>query len=101
MTTLWPITRPGETPTVTFDFSDETTAVSNPTVTASLLNQAVADASPGSTVSGTATVVGATVLQRLSARTAQNDYLVTCTATAANGDVLKRDAILPVRDAPA
>lgn len=100
MTTLFPVKEPAEAVTVTFDFSDETAAVSSPTINVTLLNAAVADASPNAMKSGTSSVSGATVLQRFGGGLAPNDYLLTCQATAANGDTLVRDAMLPVRNAP-
>ena len=100
--TTLPAKLPGEAVTVLFDFSSETTAVSVATTTSALYTPVHADAAPSAMISGGATVSGtnpAQVLQRIAGGLADNDYLILCSATAANGDTLICPAILPVRNA--
>ena len=86
---------PGETVTVTFDFSALTTAVSAPTVVASV-SGGNADATPSAVLTGTTQLSGAKVLQQVRAGLSGTSYELLCTATAADGSVYQLADVMPV-----
>ena len=85
---------PGETITVTFDFSRLTTSVSSPSVAISV--EAGSDADPEAIRSGTPQVSGALVLQQIVAGLSGVSYHLRCTATGADGSVFVIAGTLPV-----
>jgi len=97
--TRWADKDPNETPVVEWDFSADTASVSAPSVSVSVrwFYGPSTDTAPSSILSGAATVVGAKVYQRTTGGVDKVDYLMTCTATAADGTILELPAILPVR----
>lgn len=97
--TRWPDKDPNEQVNVAFDFSAATASVSSPTISVSVRWQygPTADATPAAILSGTPTIVGAVVYQRVIGGVDKVDYLLTCTATSAAGEVLEVPAIQPVR----
>jgi hypothetical protein len=100
MSTTFPTKDPSESITVTFDFSAETTAVTAPTVTNSVMWSYTTDPSPSAMLSGSAQVSGALVLQRVLGGVDLTNYGLRCQATAANGDTLVVAGVLPVRKQP-
>jgi prolyl-tRNA editing enzyme YbaK/EbsC (Cys-tRNA(Pro) deacylase) len=101
-TKVFPHKDPGESITVTFDFSAETSSVSVPTVVVVVELPAQVDLNPSALVLGSPQVNPANpaqVFQRITGGLDGNDYGLRMTATAANGDTLLCPARLPVRNA--
>ena len=106
MVKQFPVKLPSEVVTALFDFSLETTAVTNPVVTVSVFwSVGTPDPTPSAIIFGSPTVDATTqsyVYQHIGGGLDLNDYSIRCTATAANGiDILTVPAILPVRALPA
>lgn len=76
---------PGETVTVTFDFSALATACSNPVVNISV-ESGIVDASASSMISGAPQVSGTSILQRVTGGLAGNAYKITCQIDDADGE---------------
>lgn len=97
MTTRFDEKAPGDQITVQFDFGALAAAVTSPTVSIAVLSGA--DPSASAMLDGDATVVGASVLQRIRNGVAGVDYGLVCLAS--NGDDrYSLEAVLPVRDRP-
>lgn len=77
---------PTETITVTFDFSALTSALSSPVVTCALV-AGTADSNPSAMLSGSATVNGAKVLQKIAGGLDGATYDLRCSTNAADGSV--------------
>lgn len=75
---------PGETVTVTFDFSALTASVTNPSVTATV-DSGLPDSNPAAMLSGALQIVGAKVLQQITLGQAGTNYELSCAITAADG----------------
>jgi phage gp36-like protein len=98
MTTRFPSKAPGATITLEFDFSDQATAVTSPTLAISL-HEGTDDAPLSLEQVGALTIAGAVVYARVTAGLDDVAYGLSCTAN--NGDdVLVIDAILPVQSRP-
>lgn len=76
---------PGETVTVTFDFSDLATACANPVVTIAV-ESGVVDDSAASMISGSAQISGTNILQRVVGGIAGNTYKLMCQIDDADGE---------------
>ena len=99
--TVLPAKMPGESVTVKFDFSSETSAITSPVCTVLLEKPVRADSNPAAMVLGSSQIDGtnpAQALQRFTGGLQDNDYVLLCTATAANGDTLICPARLSVRN---
>jgi hypothetical protein len=88
---------PEEIKTVTFDFSDDATALSDAIVTTSAY-AGLQDASPGD-VLGAKTLDGGKVHQRVQAGQSGTSYALRCKAIDADGEVHVAVALLPVKTA--
>ncbi len=85
---------PGETITVTFDFSGLTSSVSAPSVTAAVGGGTI-DPNPSAILSGSAQVVGAKVLQQITAGQNGTIYYLRCSAASGTNTFILSD-YLPV-----
>lgn len=93
----WPDKDPSDSIVVEFDFSAYAESVSAPVVTVQVAGDV--DPSPSSILSGSPTVEGAIVRQRLVAGLNGVDYFLQALAVV-DGNPLTVHAILPVRDRP-
>ena len=87
----------GETVIETFDFTSRLAAsetISTAVVTASVYSGT--DAAPSSVISGTATISGQKVTQKVTAGTLGVIYTLLCTITTSLGQTLSLTAFLPV-----
>ena len=92
---------PGDTVVVEFDFSPDTSTVTeDPAPTVAVTVAAGTDASPSAILLGPVTVAGGRVYQRVTAGLTGVDYALKCTA-ASGQDRYTVEAILPVRARPA
>jgi hypothetical protein len=90
----------GETRSQIFDFISRLAlaeTISTATTTAAVYSGT--DASPSSVISGSASISGTQVTQKLTAGTAGVVYLLTCTITTSAGQVLTLNAFLPITPA--
>ena len=83
---------------VRFEFAALTDTPSAPEVTVTR-HAGEADESPSAMVSGSPTISGSLVLQKLVAGTVGTDYLLRCKASAPDGSVYVLTGVLPVRSA--
>lgn len=90
--------RPSEAITITFRFARELAAgvTLSPGAVVAIAVRKGADAAPQAMLAGTPAVSGTDVLARVMGGISGVEYLITCTASTSNGDVLQLDAILPV-----
>ena len=86
---------PGETITVTFDFSTLCASVSLPSMAASVV-AGPPDATPSAILSGSPQTSGALVMQKIVAGQANTTYELRCTATAPDSSVYVLAAELPI-----
>jgi phage gp36-like protein len=100
MTTKWIDKDPGDSIVVEFDFSASATGLTGTPTIAVQVSDALADPTPADILSGTVTVVGTTVRQRIVGGITGLDYFLQCTAVSSNGDTLTIESILPVRARP-
>lgn len=90
---------PTDSIVVEFDFKDDATSVSGPTV-AVQASDATLDPNPNAIKAGAPTVIGTRVLQRIVNGVNGVDYFFQCVGTTNTGDVLTIEAVLPVRTRP-
>lgn len=89
--------RPGETITLTFDFTALTASFSNTPVVDCLFSSGYPDAVPTALLSGVPVVQGSSVLQQVVAGQSGTHYLFRCTVRAADGSsVYVLEEVLPV-----
>lgn len=81
---------------VRFEFESLTDTPSDPEVTVTR-HAGTADASPSAMVSGSPSVSGSVVLQKLVDGTVGTDYLLRCLASAPDGSKYVLTGVLPVR----
>lgn len=87
---------PAEVLEISFDFLEVTSAPITPQVT--VVNcSGVADSSPGTLLSGSPTVSGSSVVQRVVGGLAGADYLLRCQVDTATGLRFVLSRVLPVR----
>ena len=87
----------GETVTETFDFTSRLAAsetLSSPVVTAAVYSGT--DATPSAVISGSASVSGQKVTQKVTAGTSGVVYLLTCTVSTSTSQTLLLEAFLAV-----
>ena len=89
---------PEEDVFVRFEFAALTDTPSSPTVTATR-HAGAADASPSAILSGSPTVSGTQVLQKVIDGVDAADYLLRCVASAPDGSKYVLTGVLPVRTA--
>jgi hypothetical protein len=89
---------PEEDVFVVFEYAALTATPSAPTVTVTR-HAGEADASPSSTLSGSPTVSGSQVLQKIIDGTVGTDYLLRCVVDAPDGSKWVLTGVLPVRTA--
>lgn len=88
----------GETVILGFDFVNLTSTPSAPVI-AVTRHAGAADASPGAIISGSPSISGTKVLQKVVAGVTGTDYLLRCTVSAPDGSVYILAGVLPVRTA--
>lgn len=90
--------RPAEAVTITFKFARELPAGSTiaPGAAVGVTVRKGTDATPQAMLAGSPSVSGTDVLARIMGGLAGVEYLLTCTATTSDGDVLVLEALLPV-----
>ena len=86
---------PGETITVTFDYTALTTSVTAPTVMCTMAS-GIVDASPSALLSGSPQISGAKVLQKIVGGLNGANYDLKCVATAADSSIYALADVLPV-----
>lgn len=89
---------PGETITVSFDFSNITQTPTNPAVSISV--RWGAEETPSLMKSGSPIIVGPVVAQKFTGGADLHDYNLKCLADTPSGDRVAVDAILAVRTRP-
>ena len=96
--TNWPDKDPAETITVTFDFSALAETLVSATVETSVA-RGLPDPAPAAILSGSPSVQGALVMQRIAAGQAGTTYALRCLANDADGEVHVLVAALPIATA--
>ncbi len=89
---------PGETVVLGFDFANLTDTPTSPTITATR-HAGTADASPSAILSGSPSISGTQVLQKVTGGTAGTDYLLRCEVDGPSGTHYVLAGVLPVRTA--
>jgi phage gp36-like protein len=95
----WQDKDPGESIIVEFDFADQATSISGPTVTVQVAAGSP-DNNPAAILIGGPVIAGTIVRQRIAGGVHGVDYYLECTAGSGTGDTLTIDAVLPVRERP-
>lgn len=89
---------PGEIVILGFDFAALTGTPTSPTITVTR-HAGAADAAPSAILSGSASITGTQVLQKVTGGTAGTDYLLRCEVDAPDGSHYVLAGVLPVRTA--
>lgn len=89
---------PAESVVVGFDFARLTSGPLSPVITIAR-HAGEADANPGAMLSGSPSVSGSKVLQRIVAGNVGTDYVLTCQIDTADGSRYLLSGVLPVRAA--